>query len=78
MSSSDHSIALYLQIKVVDSLWSDISSYFYFKWLRFITKDQLFNLDMQTMLEEDRQIKEAIRRYKEERKHHHKGNMQTE
>lgn len=57
MSSSDHSINNYLLIKVDDSLQSVISSYFLFKWLRFITKNQIFNLDMRTMLEEDRKVK---------------------
>lgn len=57
MSSSDHSISNYIQIKVDSSLWAEISSYFKFKWLRFMTKDQIFNLDIQTMLEEDRKVK---------------------
>ena len=78
MSASDHHIAHYLQIKVEDSLLSEASSYFLFKWLRFMTKDQIFNLDIRSMLEEDRQVKEAIRRYKEQRKLLSKRNVQAE
>ena len=77
MSSSDHHIALYLQIKVEDSLWSEISSFFYFKWLRFVTKDQIFNLDIHTMLEEDKQVKETIQRYKKQRKNHRQKDLET-
>ena len=63
MSSSDHSITNYLQIKVESSFLEDLSSFFKFKWLRFMTKDMIFNLDMQTMLEEDRKVREAIKRH---------------
>ena len=78
MSASDHHIAHYLKIKVEDSLLSEASSFFLFKWLRFMTKDQIFNLDIRTMLEEDRQVKETIRRYKEQRKLHIKRNANSE
>ena len=42
-----------------------------------MTKDQIFNLDIHTMLEEDKQVKEAILRYKEQRKSHRQKNLET-
>jgi hypothetical protein len=67
MSQADHSITLYLLIRVDDSLLSKLSAYLSLRWLRFSTKDKLFNLDVPTMLEEDRQVKEAIKRQREEK-----------
>lgn len=42
---------------------SQLSSYLHFKWLRYITKDMTFDLDISTMLEEDRQIKEFLQKH---------------
>ena len=65
MSQADHSISLYLQLKVEDFVFADAASYLHFKWLRFVTKGKLYNLNIETMLEEDRQVKEEIQRHRD-------------
>ena len=64
MTQADHKIVLYLELKVEDSLMAEAASYLHFKWLRFSTKGKIYNLSIETMLEEDRQIKEAILKHR--------------
>jgi len=50
MSQADHKIALYLQLKVDESILAETKSYLYFKWLNFIHKGKIYNLSIEQML----------------------------
>jgi hypothetical protein len=66
VTQADHKMYLYLQLKVDNGFVSELASSLRFRFLRYLYGDRLFNLDMQTMLEEDRQIKEVNRLQEEQ------------
>jgi hypothetical protein len=57
VTQADHKIILYLELKVEDNIFTSFVNWVKFTWLDWTSSGQTYNLDMQTMLEEDRQIK---------------------
>jgi hypothetical protein len=58
LTQADHKMVLYLQLKVADGYWENLSNKLSFYWMDYFSRGKTFNLDIKTMLEEDRQIKE--------------------
>jgi len=50
VTQADHKMYLYLELKVQDSLFSNLASSLRFKYLRYLYAGKVFNLDMQTMI----------------------------
>lgn len=57
VTQADHKMILYLELKVEGNLFTSFVNWVKFTWLDWTSSGQTYNLDMQTMLEEDRQIK---------------------
>lgn len=57
LTQDDHKIILYLELKVEDNIFTSFANWVKFTWLDWTSSGQTYNLDMQTMLEEDRQVK---------------------
>jgi hypothetical protein len=57
VTQADHKMILYLELKVDDNLFTSVTNWFKFKWLDFTSKGEIFNLDIDTMMEEDKQVK---------------------
>ena len=59
VTQADHKMILYLELKVEDGLFTSFFNWLKFSWLDFSSSGEVYNLDIDTMLEEDRQVKLA-------------------
>jgi hypothetical protein len=58
VTQADHKMVLYLELKVEDSYsFASLVNWAKFSWIDYMSKGEIYNLDIDTMLEEDRQVK---------------------